>query len=66
VIYKSDLRKIVFAVIIQALRDAQKGDEEAKEWLWTEGAEWAELFDLYIGDMNPKGRISYSSILALK
>lgn len=62
-LYKQDLRKICFAVIIQAIRDSQSGDESAKEWLWSEGIDWAVLFGFNLGDMKPIGRVSYSSIL---
>lgn len=62
-LFDSDVRKIVTAVIIQALRDAQKGSAEAKDWLFDEGVEWAEVFGFDLGDRIPEGRVSLASIL---
>lgn len=43
-----ELKQLVAAVIRQAVVDAMNGDEDAREWALTVGAEWAKIAGVQI------------------
>lgn len=44
-----DIRQLVYAVIVCAAQDANKGDNAARKWILEEGVIWIDsAFDVYI------------------
>ena len=41
-------RRLVLAIVVQAIKDATSGDNEARDWFLSEGLHWMELCDINI------------------